>query len=256
MIRVIELSRPQARNAISRQMVQELDIELDLIHAKALQNEVRAVIVTSAHDEAFCAGADLKERKNMNMDETRDFLAKLRHTFSKLASLPIPSIACVSGMALGGGLELALCCDLRVFSGNAVAGLPETKLAVIPGAGGSYRLQQFVGRSHALDMILTGRRVNALEAARMGLCNRLVYSGEEHRKNLGIVRGLTLAYALSLAQNICEGGPLAIRAALQALSGSNEDAENVAYDSIIGTRDRVEALQAFGNKTQPQFLGI
>lgn len=101
-------------------------------------------------------------------------LTALRNTFSRLSTLPVPSIACVSVMALGGGLELALCCHLRAFSSNAVVGLPETRLAIMPGASGTYRLPKVVGLSHALDLILTGRRVQALEAAEMGLCNRLV----------------------------------------------------------------------------------
>ena len=253
---IIELNRPEASNAISRQLLRELDRELDHVYLKASQSQVRAVIIASTHDQVFCAGADLKERNNMSRDETLHFLTELRRVFSKLASLPVPSIACVSGLALGGGLELALCCHLRVFSGNAVVGLPETKLAIIPGAGGTYRLPRVVGQSHALDMILTGRRVKAVEAAQMGLCNRLVFSGEGDRADLGAVRRLTLANALSLAQDISGGGPIAIRAALSALAVANEEAENAAYASVLGTRDRVEALHAFQAKLPPQYLGI
>jgi methylglutaconyl-CoA hydratase len=255
-IAIIELNRPEASNAISRQLLRDLDRELHHVYVKASQSQVRAVIIASTHDKVFCAGADLKERKNMSRDETLHFLTELRRVFSKLASLPIPSIACVSGLALGGGLELALCCHLRVFSGNAVVGLPETKLAIIPGAGGTYRLPRVVGQSHALDMILTGRRVKAVEAAQMGLCNRLVFSGEGDCADLGAVRRLTLANALSLAQDISGAGPIATRAALSALDVANEEAENAAYASVLGTRDRVEALHAFQAKLSPQYLGI
>ncbi|KAE8365530.1 ClpP/crotonase-like domain-containing protein [Aspergillus caelatus] len=255
-IAIIELNRPRASNAISRQLLQELDRELDCVYVKASQSQVRAVIIASTNDNVFCAGADLKERSNMSGDETMDFLTELRHVFSKLASLPIPSIACVSGLALGGGLELALCCHLRVFSGHAVVSLPETKLAIIPGAGGTHRLPRVVGQSHALDMILTGRRVKAVEAAQMGLCNRLVFSGEMDCADLGAVRRLTLANALSLAHDICAGGPIAVRAALSALAMANEEAENAAYTSVLGTSDRAEALHAFQAKRSPQYLGI
>lgn len=254
-ISVIELNRPKSRNAISRQLLLELDQELDSIYAKASRSEVRAVIIASTHDKVFCAGADLKERNNMTHDETRHFLAELRRVFSKLAALPVPSIACVSGLALGGGLELALCCHLRVFSSNAVVGLPETKLAIIPGAGGTYRLSRIVGQSHALDMVLTGRQVSAVEAAQMGLCNRLVFSGELVCPDLCAVRRLTLATALSLAHDISAGGPVAIRAALSALAVPNEEAESAAYASLLGTRDRIEALHAFQAKVSPQYLG-
>ena len=255
-IAIIELNRPEASNAISRQLLRELDRELDHVYLKASQSQVRALIVASTHDQIFCAGADLKERKNMSREETLNFLTELRRVFSKLASLPVPSIACVSGLALGGGLELALCCHLRVFSGNAVVGLPETKLAIIPGAGGTYRLPRVVGKSHALDMILTGRRVKAVEASQMGLCNRLVFSGEGDCLNLEMVRRLTLANALSLAQDISGGGPIAVRAALSALTVANEEAENTAYASVLKTRDRVEALHAFQTKLPPQYLGM
>ena len=255
-IAIIEMNRPKASNAISRQLLRELDQELDQVYLKASQSQVRALVIASTHDQIFCAGADLKERKNMSHDETLHFLTELRRFFSKLASLSVPSIACVSGAALGGGLELALCCHLRVFSGNAVVGLPETKLAIIPGAGGTYRLPQVVGQSHALDMILTGRRVKAVEAAQMGLCNRLVFSGEGDCADLSAVRRLVLANAVSLAQDISGGGPIAIRAALSALAVATEEAENAAYAFVLETRDRIEALHAFQAKLPPRYLGI
>ncbi|EFQ35396.1 enoyl-CoA hydratase/isomerase [Colletotrichum graminicola] len=255
-VSIIELNNPKTRNAISWEMLNELDRELDRVYAMASRSEVRAVVIASTHDKVFCAGADLKERQNMTHDEAQQFLTELRRVFSKLEGLPVPSIACVSGLALGGGLELALCCHLRVFSGNAVVGLPETRLAIIPGAGGTYRLPRVVGPSHALDMILTGRRVSAVEAARMGLCNRLVFSGESDCADLDVVRKLTLATALSLARDISAGGPIAIRAALTALAVPHEEAENDAYATVLGTCDRLAALHAFQTKGSPQYLGV
>lgn len=255
-ILILELNRPKARNAISRQLLKDLDKYLDHVYTRAAQSEVRAVIIASTHEKVFCAGADLKERAHMTHEETQHFLTDLRRVFSKLAALPVPSIACVSGLALGGGLELALCCHLRVFSGNAVVGLPETKLAIIPGAGGTYRLPRVVGHQHAVDMILTGRRVAAAEAAQMGLSNRLVFTGEKCGADLGKVRGLTLAAALSLAQEISAGGPIAICAALRALKAPDAEAENAAYASVLETQDRITALQAFQAKVAPQYIGV
>ncbi|KAF2120201.1 putative enoyl-CoA hydratase/isomerase family protein [Lophiotrema nucula] len=251
-IAVIELNRPEAKNAISKQMLEDLNVQIDRIYSGAKENQVRALIISSAVDDVFCAGADLKERRRMTLDETRAFLTSLRHTFSRLALLPIPSIACVSGLALGGGLELALCCHFRIFSGNAVVGLPETQLAIIPGAGGTYRLQKLVGMQHALDMILTGRRVEAVEAARMGLCSRLVVIDADAES----VRKATTTSGLSLAQGIAKGGPIAVRAALSALAGGSEEAENAAYDVVLPTQDRITALQHFGKGISPVFAGI
>ncbi|KAI1390799.1 putative enoyl-CoA hydratase/isomerase family protein [Hypoxylon trugodes] len=255
-IRVIQLQRPKAKNALSKQMVQELSQEIEAIHHERGSGGTRVLVISSAVEGVFCSGADLKERKNMNPIETRDFLTSLRTLFTRLESLPIPTIACVSGVALGGGLELALCCHLRVFSSDAVVGLPETRLGIIPGAGGTYRLPKVVGRSHALDMILTGRRVQAYEAASMGLCDRLVAAdGLGNSISREMKQGLALATGISLAQEISSGGPIAIRAAISALAYGCETMENSTYELTLNTKDRLEALQAFGEKRHPIFVG-
>ncbi|GAQ08089.1 methylglutaconyl-CoA hydratase, mitochondrial [Aspergillus lentulus] len=250
-IKIIQLHRPDAKNAISWQMLRELSSEIEEIHHESHPNKTRALIISSTVDGVFCAGADLKERKQMTPSETKSFLTSLRAVFSRLAALPIPSIACVSGKALGGGLELALCCHLRVFAADAVVALPETRLAIIPGAGGTYRLPNIVGVSNALDMVLTGRLVPAKEAAAMGLCNRLVgIDGHEAAQ-----KGLVLEAGLQLAENICNAGPLAVRAAISALTYSCEAVENAAYDSVLMTKDRNAALEAFSEKRKPILIG-
>lgn len=265
-INIIELNRPSARNAISRQMLDELAEAIDDIHRsvdnmwKHPSDQVRALIITSSSDAAFCAGADLKERKSMTVAETRRFLSKLRVTFARLEALSVPTIACVAGIALGGGLELALSCHLRVFAGNASVGLPETRIAIIPGAGGTYRLQEVVGRSHALDMILTGRRVGAAEAARIGLCNRVVDGVSESCSagggvDSGTVGGRLLTAGVELAREIARGGPVAIRAALAAVCAGSEDAEDAAYEMVLRTQDRVVALKQFGTVGSLVFTG-
>ncbi|KAL7908547.1 putative enoyl-CoA hydratase/isomerase family protein [Trichoderma velutinum] len=250
-IRIIQLYRPETKNAISRQMLRELSQQIEEIHSEKSASGTRALILASAVDNVFCAGADLKERKNMGVSETQAFLVALRDMFSRLAALPIPTIACVSGLALGGGLELALCCHLRVFSSNARVGLPETRLAIIPGAGGTYRLSKVVGSSNALDLVLTGRHLEASEAASMGLCHRLVTTDQSAYKQ----RALSIETGIALAQEICMGGPVAVRAAVSALAVPGEATENAAYDSVLETKDRIEALQAYSEKRKPIFTG-
>ncbi|KAI8625485.1 putative enoyl-CoA hydratase/isomerase family protein [Xylariaceae sp. FL1651] len=254
-IRIINLNRPKAKNAISSQMLQELSDEIKEIHTDS--GQIRALIIASAADDVFCAGADLKERKTMSRSETQAFLGTMRDVFSRLETLPIPSIACLSGLALGGGLELALCCHMRIFSSNAVVGLPETRLGIIPGAGGTYRLPKIVGSAVAHDLILTGRMMPAGEAYTRGLCTRLVAGSGDESPALSPAekRALTLDAGIALAKEITGGGPVAIRAAVGALSYSCEAVENASYEVVLRTKDRSEALTAFAEKRSPVFTG-
>lgn len=262
-IKLIEMNRPKAKNAISRQLLKDLSHEVEAIHEEKSASQTRAVIIASAPNDVFCAGADLKERKGMSQEEVQDFLMALRHTFGRLASSPVPTIAAVAGSALGGGLELALCCHFRVFAANAVVGLPETRLAILPGAGGTFRLAQAIGHSRAREMILTGRRVSGIEAEVLGLCHRLTSNlgvegdgGKELTKlPSDLVNVSTKSAALELADEITSGGPIAIRAALQAIAGGSQEAENAAYETILQTKDRTEALSAFAEKRKPEFKG-
>ena len=159
---------------------------------------------------------------------TKAFLNLLRSSFSDLAKLPSPTIAAVSSMAFGGGLELALSTTLRVFGSTAVVGQPETKLAIIPGAGGTYRLPALIGLNRARDMILTGRRVAGPEAYFLGLCDRLVEVTLEEERQAGRARQKVLEQALKLGHDVCEGGPIALTQALRAVNGWQrcEEAEN------------------------------
>jgi methylglutaconyl-CoA hydratase len=163
----------------------------------------------------------------------------------------------VSSTAFGGGLELALCTSLRVFASTTQVALPETRLAIIPGAGGTYRLPSIIGLTRARDLILTGRRVGGPEAYFLGLCDRLVEVEEAAAKSPGVARAKVLSQAVQLANDICEGGPIAISAALQAVNGwqLGETSENMAYELVLPTQDRMEALKAFGEKRTPVFKG-
>jgi methylglutaconyl-CoA hydratase len=203
-------------------------------------------------DNAYCAGADLKERATFTQDDTTKFLKMLRDTFQRIQDLPIPTISALHAPAFGGGLELALTTHLRVFSSTALVGLPETRLAILPGAGGTYRLPALIGLSRARDMILTGRRVGGAEAYFIGLCDRLVEIQEGESPKTRV-----LEESLKLATDICEGGPVAIRQALRAVNGweRGQKAENEAYDVVVTTRDRDEALAAFREKRKPIFKG-
>ncbi|CAK7274738.1 hypothetical protein SEPCBS57363_006314 [Sporothrix epigloea] len=289
-IRILELNRPAARNAISRALLAALRAEVDDVAQQydhsgrevenALQGKelgpTRALILASALDTCFCAGADLKERRTFTPDATLEFLTNLRGTLAALSALPIPTIAAVSSVALGGGLELALATHMRVLSSNAVVGLPETRLGIIPGAGGTYRLPMLVGVARARDLVLTGRRVSAPEAYFLGIADRLVEVTEEpqevnednertertdeerkgdHAALLDRSRRAALSEAVRLAEEICEGGPVAVRAALEAVNYSAAAMENKMYERVVATEDRDEALAAFAEKRRPVFKG-
>ncbi|KAK5449498.1 hypothetical protein LTS15_008573 [Exophiala xenobiotica] len=256
-IRILLLDRPEARNALSRRLISDLRQHITEIQAEKGTGSTRALILASNTDKAFCAGADLRERKGMTQEETRDFLTTMRNTFTDLSNLPIPTIGAISSVALGGGLEIALCTTLRVFATSAIVGQPETKLAIIPGAGGTYRLPALIGVNKARDLILTGRRVGGTEAYFLGLCNRLVEATPVEQKEEGKARQKVLDASIQLANDICEGGPIALTQAMRAINGwqRGEVAENEAYEVILHTEDRVEALKAFAEKRKPVFKG-
>ncbi|KAJ5094074.1 Methylglutaconyl-CoA hydratase [Penicillium angulare] len=256
-VRVLQLNRPSARNAISRHLLDTLSKHVKSVAAEGGNGPTRALVLSSNVDAAFCAGADLKERAKMTAAQTEDFLLDLRSTFKDLANLQVPTISAISSMALGGGLELALTTHLRVFGSSCVVGLPETRLAIIPGAGGTYRLPALIGMNRARDMILTGRRVTGPESYFMGLCDRLVEVLPEEATQEGVAREKVLKEAIRLALDICEGGPIAIKQALLAVEGSpmGEASENRAYEGVIETEDRYEALRAFAEKRKPAFRG-
>ncbi|PSR85682.1 ClpP/crotonase-like domain-containing protein [Coniella lustricola] len=293
-IRILELNRPSARNAISRALLQTLRNEIDSIHAqydaetgdelpvqswnKAFggaagedaKGPTRALILASTVDSCFCSGADLKERKGFTQEETDAFLITLRATLTTIAALPIPTISAIGSLALGGGLELALSTNFRVLTSNAVVGLPETRLGIIPGAGGTHRLPALIGISRARDLVLTGRRVSGPEAYFLGIADRLVEIVPETEEDLealkkgdaeagaklrALARRDVLSESVRLAGEICEGGPVAVRAALQAVQRPHESVENAMYERVVRTEDRDEALKAFAEKRKPVFTG-
>jgi methylglutaconyl-CoA hydratase len=222
----------------------------DALAAVRYNPAVRVVVLTSAVDRVFCAGADLKERAQMQPTEVSAFVDSLRSSFSQLQTLPMPTIAVIEGAALGGGLEMALACDFRIAGGKALLGLPEVGLAIIPGAGGTQRLPRVVGVPKAKELIFTGQKVSAAEAEAIGLVTKATEAGEAY------------AAALALAARILPNGPVAVRMAKAAVEqGSNVslDAafgiEAACYAQIVPTEDRLEGLLAFKEKRAPVYKG-
>jgi len=243
----ITLNRPDARNALSFPTLNRLRELLAELREDA---SVWAVVLTGAGDKAFCAGADLKERRTMPAEMVPQFVAQIRATMDDIAALPQPSIAAMNGHAFGGGCEMALACDLRILDESAMIGLTETSLAIIPGAGGCVRLPRLVGAAKAKELILLARRLDATRAAEIGLVHALAPAGQ--------VREAATEMLAALLRN----GPLALQAAKSAIDGGLDLPERAAleheaacYQRIIPTEDRLEALAAFAEKRAPKFLG-
>jgi enoyl-CoA hydratase/carnithine racemase len=235
------------RNAISRALLRELSEHL----ARAGGDRgLRCVVLTGAGDKAFCAGADLKERASMPAEAVHAFHEGLRGALRAIEAAPQPFVAALNGAALGGGLELALACDLRVAAETAQLGLPEVSLGIIPGGGGTQRLARLVGVAHAKDLVLTARRITAAEALAMGLVSRIAPAPR------------LLEDALVLAGQVARNAPVSLRQAKRAIDGGFHlpleealDLENRLYQDCLGTKDRVEALRAFAEKRPPVFTG-
>ncbi len=246
---LVTLNRPDKLNAISADMVASLTKAWKQAEALAKNNEIHSVIVNSSTPKAFCAGADLKERSALSESEVVDTLKRQRLMMDSLCDLPIPTIAAIEGLAFGGGLELALCCDLRVATGSAQMGLVEGKLAIIPGAGGTQRLARLIGVSRAKELIFCARKFSANEALSMGLINHVADS--------------PLEKALSLCDEMSQVGPLALRAAKQSIQFGIErsqlsdalDWELQCYNTVLKSEDRLEGLRAFLEKRTPVYVG-
>jgi len=248
---VFGLNRPKAMNALSKNLCANL---ISAIDAVKFDKSVRVLIIRSHAKGAFCAGADLKERAKMTPAEVGPFVAKGREIIGAWANLPMPVIAAVDGVALGGGLEMALACDLRVASSDARLGLTETRLAIIPGGGGTQRLPRVVGVAKARELIYTARILKGKEALDIGLVNHCV-----DQNDAGDAAYLR---SLALAQEILPNGPIGVAMAKMAINKGTEvdlasglSFEEAAYAQVIPTKDRIEALTAFREKRKPVFKG-
>jgi enoyl-CoA hydratase/carnithine racemase len=243
----LTLNRPEVMNSLNFQLLFALR---DTVERFRFRRDIRAIIITGAGDKAFCSGADLKERATLAPEKVKEYIYTIRTLFTAIEQLNKPVIAAVNGIALGGGTELALACDIRLASKSATMGLTETRLAIIPGAGGTQRLPRLVGRGKAKELIFTGRRVDAAEAERIGLVNQVA----EPQDLLGECR--------KIAAMICETGPIAIEQAKYAINHGLETdiatglaIESNAYWVTIPTEDRLEGLTAFREKRKPVYKG-
>jgi enoyl-CoA hydratase len=236
-------------NLVTRELLEELGAALDTLEGAA-PGDVRVLVVTGEGDRAFSAGSHVGEFESQRGPNGRERHALESGTADRLARLPMPTIAAIEGNALGGGLELALCCDLRVASESSRLGLPEVRLAVTPGAGGTQRLPRVVGPARAKELILTGRVLTAEEAERIGLVSRVVPTGQ------------ALAAADEIAAEIAARGPIAVREAKKLIDLATDAdlatglaAELDASDRVFATDDMVEGAESFFAKREPQYRG-
>jgi enoyl-CoA hydratase/carnithine racemase len=251
-ILILTLNRPEAMNCFNFDMLAAL---ADTIREANFDMSLRCIVITGAGGEdpkkaSFSTGADLKERRTLSADQVRRFIFTIRNTFTAVEQVRVPVIAAINGFAFGGGIELALACDLRIASSNVILGLTETSLAIIPGAGGTQRLPRIVGIAKAKEMIFTARRIDAKTALEIGLVNRVVEPAE------------LMPAALELALEIAKNGPIgvaqakfAINYGMEASLGVALPLESKAYEATIPTKDRLEALAAFAEKRKPVFKG-
>jgi enoyl-CoA hydratase/carnithine racemase len=244
----VTMNRPEARNALSRALVTEFR---DTLRDLAADPSLRALIVAGTRESnAFCAGADLVERTILTAEERLDHLAGIAALCEELATFPTPVIAAIHGYALGGGTEVALACDIRIAADSAVFGLPEVAVGLMPGAGGVTRLPKLVGPGRARELMFSARRVDAVEAARIGLAELVV--------PLDVLD----TTARELGEKIAANAPLAVRALKRALLASDGLPMREATEAVLAerrpldqTRDYLEGITAFAEKRKPVYTG-
>ena len=246
-IALLTVNRPPKLNALNRAVMGEID---DAIGRVASENGIRALIVTGAGEKAFVAGADIAEIADTPPVLAQEQALRGQRVFRRLETLGKPSIAAINGWALGGGLELALACTMRIAAPSAKMGQPEVKLGIIAGYGGTQRLPRLVGRGRALELLLTGEPIDATEAHRIGLVNHIAPAGE------------LIEFSRALLRKIFTSGPLAIALSMQAVDvglncGLEEGLryEASAFGVVAATEDRREGTRAFLEKRAPVFSG-
>lgn len=246
-IGVLTVNRPDKLNALSTELTEEL---LQFLVEVEKDDDLRVLVITGAGDKAFVAGADIQELVERDAVMGRDVSRFRQALFARIENLPIPVIAAVNGYALGGGLELALACNIRIASEKAQFGAPEVKLGIIPGDGGTQRLPRLVGLGRAMELVLTGDFIDALEAHRIGLVNKVV-PHEELLENV-----------MALAKKIASRPPLAVKYAKEAVNRSQEGDTTTGYalESYLHalactTEDKVEGVAAFLEKRKGDFKG-
>ena len=242
----LTVNRPDKLNALNENVLTELETAFSQLHN---DEDVEAILVTGAGEKAFVAGADIKELRDLDEKTGAELSQYGQGVFRLIEEMPKPVIAVINGYALGGGLELALACHLRIAEPHAVLGLPETGLGIIPGYGGTQRLTHLVGKAKALEMILTGDFVNAEEALHIGLINTLAEKGQAMHE------------AEKMAHAIQENGPLAVTQAIKSVHMAAGDIgegfrfESEAFGKLCDTSDFEEGTSAFLEKRSAKFTG-
>lgn len=243
----ILINRPEALNALNSETLSDLK---SAIQAVKCDDDVKVVIVTGSGDKAFVAGADIKEMENMSPMEARNFLLFGQDVFNELGNLEKPTIAAINGFALGGGCELALACDIILASENAKLGLPEVSLGLHPGFGGTQRLPRLIGKAKAKELIFTGDMIDAHEALKIGLVNRVLPNDK------------LIEDAKNLANKIMSRGSIAIKLAKASINVGTETSleKGLAYEAetasiTFSTQDKKEGTKAFLEKRKPNFVG-
>jgi len=246
-VATITINRPKAMNALNIDVLKDLWKAVKEIEK---QEQINGVIITGAGDKAFVAGADIAQMKDMGVMEAREFAAIGQSVFMRIENLPRPVIAAVNGYALGGGLELAMCCDIILAAEKAMFGQPEVKLGIIPGFGGTQRLTRRVGINIAKELIFTGKYISAQEALEIGLVNAV-----HPKKSL-------MEEANKLMETILSNGPVALELAKSAINdGADQDLrvgmtiERDAFSQCFATDDQKEGMSAFLEKRDPEFIG-
>lgn len=251
-ISVIHMNDDKAKNALSKKLVGSFLEILDRFRYEPTDsNQVRALVLKSNVAGVFCAGANLKERLEMTNSQVEAWLKVQRSLMDTLNDFPYPTIAAIDGVALGGGLELALACDIRIVNEKARVGLVETRLAIIPGAGGTQRLTRLIGIGKAKEHIFVAEPISGAEAVKIGIANHVV-SGDEAAFNK----------AIELAKKISKRGPKALRLAKAAIDNGSQtsldsglDIEQAYYGQLLGSADRIEGMIAFKEKREPVYKG-
>ena len=242
-VALVVLDRQEVLNALSFEFLRQIGDVFDEVSA----SKARALVITGAGSRAFCAGADIKELRGRRVGEQLKGARLGQTVFAKLDSLPIPSIAVINGFAFGGGLELALAATFRLALPNAKMALPEIKLGLIPGYGGTQRLPRIVGEAKALELIMTGRTIDAQEAVRIGLVNRMV-EGDAAGAGVAFAREMT-----SYSQPVLGFARAAVRRATHLLLDEGLKAEAELSTLAFSTLDAEEGMAAFTEKRKPKF---
>lgn len=240
---LITLNRPDALNALSFALIADLSAALDEVAV----SDARALLITGAGPKSFCAGADIKELTGRALMAQKRGAEAGQAVFARLSGLRVPSVAIVNGYAFGGGLELALACTFRIATRNAKFGLPEIKLGLIPGYGGTQRLPRLIGEGRALELIMSGRFVDAEEAFRIGLVNRLI-DGDPLEQGMAFSREFS-GYSLPVLGFAREAVSRALDNPVHEGLKIEADLSTLAFN----TEDAAEGMQAFVDKRKPQF---